>query len=294
MPYLISAYHLNTLIEQKPAQKNKLVIFDCRFALNDPEAGRLAYLAGHIPGAHYLDLNLDLSSAVAEHGGRHPLPNISALQHKLQDCGVSQDSQIVLYDAHKGAYACRAWWLLTYCGIENVRVLNGGLGAWQQHFSLSQQIAETRSSAKDGPPLQLTPGQLKIRDHQDIVNKNGIGELIDSRELARFQGITEPIDPIAGHIPGAINLPWQTATDDEGFFLDQEAAKLRLSRALNQQHLASLKHPPTVYCGSGVTACVNIFAMAQLGIEAALYPGSWSDWCSYVTEENRSARVATS
>lgn len=288
MTHLISADNLNTLIKHKA----NVVIFDCRFALNDPEAGRLAYTAGHIPGAHYLDLNLDLSSAVAKHGGRHPLPNIANLQQKLRDCGANQASQIVLYDAHKGAYACRAWWLLAYCGVKNVRVLNGGLGAWQQHFSLTQQETNTPSSAKEGAALQLTPGQLKVRDYQDILNNRDIGQLVDSRETPRFRGITEPIDPIAGHIPGAINLPWQTATDDAGFFLDEAAAKQRLSECLHQES------PPTVYCGSGVTACVNIFAMAQLGIEAALYPGSWSDWCSYITDEindeNRSARVATS
>ncbi|BFM11263.1 sulfurtransferase [Simiduia litorea] len=284
MKNLITASKLKAMIDNA----DNLVIFDCRFALNDAEAGRLAYLAGHIPNAHYLDLNRDLSSPVTKHGGRHPLPNFSNLQEKLQSCGVNQTSHIVLYDAHKGAYACRAWWLLAYCGIKTVSILDGGLAAWQQQFSLSQQEASIETYTKDINPLQLTPGQLNIRNQQDIIDNREIGALIDSREAPRFDGTTEPIDPIAGHIPGAINLPWQTATTDDGFFLNEEAAKRRLSHLVNQNSA------PTVYCGSGVTACVNIFALAQIGVEAALYPGSWSDWCSYITDANRSARVATS
>ena len=285
MKHLISAEQLNRSINVG----ENIVIVDCQFALNDPEAGHKAYLASHIPGAHYLHLDRDLSSGTSKHGGRHPLPDFSKLQKTLEAFGANQASHFIFYDAQKGAYACRAWWLLHYCGIKNASVLNGGLAAWQKHFSLTTKRTELPNSKvrTESQPLQLKPGQLKTRSESDIVNNSQVGLLVDSRETARFQGLAEPIDPIAGHIPGAINLPWQTATTDEGIFLDEDSSRRRLASLL--KHGDQL----TVYCGSGVTACVNIFALSQLGINAALYPGSWSDWCSYTTAENSSTRVAT-
>ena len=259
--------------EQLQAQIGKgVVVIDCRFNLMDKNQGYQQYRAGHIPGAWYFHLEHDLSAPVAEHGGRHPLPGADILADKLRRAGVNQQTPIVVYDDSRMAFAARAWWLIRHLGHEHVAILDGGYQAWCALGGMQDR-------------REPTPRAGNFRANfttQDVVSYNDIQEqkssmtLIDSREARRFAGLEEPIDPIAGHIPGALNYPWQEVTDEQGYIKPAD---------WHQQRWQSLpdKHNLVVYCGSGVTACVNLLSLYLSGIEARLYPGSWSDWCSYQT-----------
>jgi len=246
------------------------VVIDCRFNLLNKNQGLVEYRQGHIPGAYYLDLEKDLSSPVQDHGGRHPLPNINQLENTLRRAGVYKHSHVVLYDDSRMAYAARAWWLIRYLGHENVSILNGGFKAW---------LAFKGALDKREPGVKS--GNFKANIQTDwIIDRDAILQtknmaLIDSREARRFQGLEEPIDPIAGHIPNAINYPWQEIVDENGFTHSLAWQQAHWSTLNSQQNLV-------VYCGSGVTACVNILSLYLCGINAKLYPGSWSDWCSYL------------
>jgi thiosulfate/3-mercaptopyruvate sulfurtransferase len=249
------------------------VIVDCRFVLGKPGAGREQYLEGHIPGAHYLHLEDDLSGPSGRHGGRHPLPDPATLAARLASLGIGLDTPVIAYDDSRFAFAARFWWLLRALGYRPPRLLNGGYQAW---VAAGGAVA---SALPDPQPCPL-PAVSDYRGYcgiDDLPRLQAAGAtLLDSREPKRFAGEEEPIDPVAGHIPGALNVPWQRVSDDLG--------RLRDAAAL-AEHFAAI--PPgsqqVVYCGSGVTACVNLYALAQLGDnDALLYPGSWSDWCSYL------------
>ncbi len=251
-----------------------VVVVDCRFSLMQPELGRQQYEAGHIPGAYYLDLNQDLSSPVASHGGRHPLPDVNGLASKLAAIGIhSQTTWVVAYDDSRFAFASRLWWLLRYLGHDRVAVLDGGLAAWQgAGYPVSADIPPPQTGnfiPQVRSPLVVDIDTVAQRKELPTV------ALVDSREGDRYRGEREPIDPIAGHIPGAINLPWQEVTTTEGFVQPV---------SLHQQRWQSLAHADEilVYCGSGVTACVNLLSLELAGlVNGKLYAGSWSDWCSY-------------
>jgi thiosulfate/3-mercaptopyruvate sulfurtransferase len=256
-------------------QDPEVVVIDCRFALNDPQLGKNQYLAGHIPGAYYLDLNQDLSSPVGKHGGRHPLPDRTALAIKLSRMGVTDKTLVVAYDDARFAFAARLWWLLHWLGHDRVAVLDGGLtGYLAAGYELTQEIPPERSGnliPKPNPDPVVDIATVKA-----IKNQPGV-VLVDSREGDRYRGEREPIDQIAGHIPGAVNYCWQDVTDAEG--------KLRSPTEL-QAHWSEISNADQilVYCGSGVTACVNLLALAAAGISSGkLYAGSWSDWCSYLS-----------
>ena len=262
------------LIEaEQLAALTDVVVFDCRFALTDPAAGRNAYCAGHIPGAHYIDLDSDLSAAAGEHGGRHPLPQPDEFAATLARFGVGLATDVVVYDDSRLAFASRLWWMMRALGYRPPRLLNGGLAAWLAHGGeLQTEIPE--AEACEPPALAPYRQQVDIDGLREAQMAGAM--LIDSREAARYQGLEEPIDPVAGHIPGAINRPWQGVTNAEGRV--QSAAELRRhwGDALDAEQLV-------VYCGSGVSACVNLFSLALLGRDdAILYGGSWSDWCSYL------------
>lgn len=252
----------------------QVVIVDCRFSLAEPELGRHQYQESHIKGAYYLDLNEDLSSPVGEHGGRHPLPNPIELANKLSAIGVNPQKIVVAYDDSRLAFASRLWWLLRYLGHEQVAVLDGGFSAWKKaEYPVTSIIPETQK-ATFVPNLQsqmvVDISIVKSRkDSQQVV-------LVDSRERERYLGITEPIDKIAGHIPGAINYPWQQVTDSSGYILPQQQQRQRWLELENPKEIF-------VYCGSGVTACVNLLSLEIAGIHTGkLYAGSWSDWISYL------------
>jgi thiosulfate/3-mercaptopyruvate sulfurtransferase len=255
----------------------QVIIIDCRFSLADPELGRKQYQTSHILGAFYLDLNRDLSSPVGKHGGRHPLPNIEELGEKLAAIGVnSQESLVVAYDDSRFGFAARLWWLLRYLGHDKVAVLDGG---WKSWVNGNYPVTEAIPTAKPGKfvvdlrsPMVVDIETVKIRkDLPEVI-------LVDSREGERYRGEKEPIDPIAGHIPGAVNYPWQEVTDEQGKAKPPEAQKSRWSKVENAEEVI-------VYCGSGVTACVNLLSLEIAGIKTPkLYAGSWSDWCSYLNK----------
>ncbi|KKD37416.1 MAG: sulfurtransferase [Limnoraphis robusta] len=250
-----------------------VVVVDCRFSLADVELGQRQYQEGHIPGAYYLDLNRDLSSPVAQHGGRHPLPEPTKLAQTLSEMGINSDTLVVAYDDSRFAFAARLWWLLRYMGHEKIALLNGGFSHWKAE---GYPVNNTQSTPKLGQFIpQINPDfvvdieTVKARKDQPKV------ALIDSREPERYLGKTEPIDPIAGHIPGAVNYPWKQVSDEAGYVkIDQQT-----------QRWTDLKDAEEiiVYCGSGVTACVNLWSLEMAGIhQGKLYAGSWSDWCSYL------------
>lgn len=254
---------------------NEFVILDCRFSLGDSGAGARAYADGHIPGAHYLHLERDLSAPAGPHGGRHPLPAPAGFAARLAQIGIGRDTPVVAYDDNGFAFASRLWWMMKALHYRHVRLLDGGLGAWRS----------AGGALDTGVPAARPVSPPVVGDYGGKVDMQGVRRaraagalLVDSRDAPRFQGIEEPIDPVAGHIPGAVNVPWQGATDASGYMLDAETQAARLSVLDPGKELV-------VYCGSGVTACVNLLALHLAGRDRArLYPGSWSDWCSY--EEN--------
>jgi thiosulfate/3-mercaptopyruvate sulfurtransferase len=249
-------------------------IIDCRFALADPDLGRQQYQAAHIPGAEYLDLNQDLSSPAQVHGGRHPLPADRVLGAKLAAMGINADTLVIAYDDSRFAFAARLWWLLRYYGHKQVAILDGGYSNWVK-AGYPVIADQSPATAPGNFQPQLQPSWTVDIEQVRTIQASTAHILIDSREPDRYLGNTEPIDPIAGHIPSAVNYPWQTVSTPEG---------LALSIELQQQRWAAISPDlePIVYCGSGVTACVNLFSLHLAGIEPAkLYSGSWSDWCSY-------------
>ena len=255
-------------------EDTQVVIVDCRFSLADTELGRRQYQISHIPGASYLDLNLDLSSPVGKHGGRHPLPNSMELAQKLAAIGVNfQETLVVAYDDSRFAFASRLWWLLRYLGHDKVALLDGG---WKSWLSAGYPVTEALPMPRTGK-FQPQVRSDTIVNIDTVKARKDLPEvvLIDSREGDRYRGEREPIDPIAGHIPGAVNYPWQDVTDEQGKLRPLEEQKSRWSQLEEAKEII-------VYCGSGVTACVNLLSLEIAGIKGGkLYAGSWSDWCSY-------------
>ncbi|MFO0048845.1 MAG: sulfurtransferase [Pseudanabaena sp.] len=251
----------------------QLVILDCRYSLMNQELGFNQYQESHIEGAYFLDLNRDLSSPIQKHGGRHPLPDINQLAAKLSQIGVtSGETMIVAYDDSRFGFAARLWWLLRYMGHEYVAVLDGSFAGWQaQNYETSSTVPSVRVG-KFIPNIQTE----FVVDIETVKSRKDLPEvvLIDSREGDRYRGEREPIDPIAGHIEGAVNYPWMEVTNEQGFVIDNQGD--RWQEVKNAQEAI-------VYCGSGVTACVNLLSLKLAGIETGkLYSGSWSDWCSYL------------
>ncbi|WP_317929268.1 sulfurtransferase [Halioxenophilus sp. WMMB6] len=248
------------------------IILDCRFDLSDSEKGRQTYQAGHLPGAYYIGLNQDLSAPVTPTSGRHPLPELASFVEKMRTCGVQPSSQVVAYDSSGGCYAARAWWLIKALGHDSVAVLNGGFTKWSEAgFAIDRRAPNPATGKIKAPSNWLLPF---IEDEQLFTSYQSPDYcLIDARDNARYKGELEPIDPIPGHIPGAINKPWQEVIDEQGYFKPKEFHQQRWQEAGN----ATQVH----YCGSGVTACVNVFSkFIADGEMPLLYPGSWSQWCS--------------
>ncbi|WP_085655849.1 MULTISPECIES: sulfurtransferase [unclassified Pseudomonas] len=252
-----------------------LVILDCRFALEDPDYGQRSYAEGHIAGAHFADLERDLSGPVVKGvTGRHPLPEPAALVERLQAFGIDAGSDVVLYDDGPGAYAARAWWLLAWLGKrDGVFILDGGLKAWHAAgLPLSLDPPSTVRGSFSGQPdlrLLLSAAQLQQR-----LGQSGL-TLLDARALPRFKGEVEPIDPVAGHIPGAQCAAFTDNLGSDGRFLPADRLKQRFAALLGDRSPGEL----VAYCGSGVTACHNLFALCLAGYPLAeLYAGSWSEW----------------
>ncbi|MGG6314616.1 sulfurtransferase [Paenibacillus macerans] len=254
-----------------------LVIVDCRFELGQPEAGRTAFDAAHIPGAVYLDLERDLSAPVTEHGGRHPLPAPDALAERFGRAGIGGATRVVAYDDQGGLNASRLWWLLRWLGHDEVYVMAEGFAAWQAGGY--PVTAERRTVV----PAAFTPAVRPdmLAGVEDV--RRALGDpdtlLVDSRAADRYAGLTEPLDAKAGHIPGAINRFWKQVLDASGAWKSDGELREQLApvtAALDEGREA------IVYCGSGVSACPNVLALYRLGYpQVKLYAGSWSDWISY-------------
>ncbi|MCX5962894.1 MAG: sulfurtransferase [Cyanobacteria bacterium] len=257
---------------------SSVVVVDCRFSLMEPAAGRKQYDISHIQGAHYLDLNQDLSKNLQAHGGRHPLPDVHTFSSKLQAMGIDDDTWVVLYDSARLSYAARAWWLLRYLGHDRTLLLNGGWQAWTgMHYPITKELPPEKLG--NFIPVVQSDWTVDINYVKASMNAPG-SVLIDSRETVRYRGDREPIDPIAGHISGAINYPWQQVTDERGYINAELQADRWASLKDSLEH--NDKTEIIVYCGSGVTACVNLLSLSLSGHHAKLYVGGWSDWCSYL------------
>jgi thiosulfate/3-mercaptopyruvate sulfurtransferase len=260
--------------------KPGVAVFDCRFDLASPEAGRAAYLRGHIPGARYLDLNRDLSAPVSSVTGRHPLPDPQALTAGLAAAGVTEGSQAVVYDDSNGSFAARAWWLIRTLGHRQVAVLDGGMTAWQHAGGAVESGEPARTSAeharRESPGAEPSYASAALGTGELIAAlEDSRTLLIDARAPERFAGKVEPIDPVAGHIPGAVNHPFGMNLHPDGRFLAPEELRRRWRDRLGDRSPAEV----IVMCGSGVTACHDLLALEHAGLPGArLYAGSWSEW----------------
>lgn len=249
-----------------------LRVVDTRFSLADPEAGEKAYREGHIPGAIFFDLDKDLSQAPGNHGGRHPLPAMTAFAQKLGQRGIGNEYQIVVYDDSSGMYAGRLWFMLSYAGHGAVRVLDGGI---QAYLAAGGQLEPDLPSYLETQfALNLQEDKLVSKDYvlRNLENPDVL--LVDARAAERYRGDVEPLDPKAGHIPGAMNLPFADNLRD-GKYKSPEELKERFSDLEEAEEII-------VYCGSGVSANHNFIALEEAGFKnIKLYGGSWSDWSSY-------------
>ncbi len=255
-----------------------LVLLDCGFDLGNPAAGAAAWAAGHLPGAHHAHLEQDLSGAKNGRNGRHPLPERAALAEAAGRWGVAPGVQVVCYDDQGGPYAARAWWLLRWLGHTAVAVLDGGRAAWRAAGGVL--VTQTPAAAARPPyPAAPTPAMPTL-DAPTLLARlpdvqAGTLRLLDARAGERYRGEVEPLDPVAGHIPGATLRFFKDNLAPDGCF--KPAAALRADFQALGAHAAGTVQQ----CGSGVTACHNLLAMAHAGLGlSSLYPGSWSEWCS--------------
>lgn len=275
MQTILSAAELNQNLKNPD-----WAIFDCRFDFNESELGYQEYLAAHIPGSLYIDLERDLSGEIIPgKTGRHPLPDKKIFTDRLSSWGIDGSTKVVIYDNDNGGLAARLWWLLRWLGHENNALLNGGWSAW----AMEKYPVETGEATRE--PKVFSPAERPqyIVD-VDFVEKVRLDPdylLLDSRAPERYWGINETIDPVAGHISGAVTAPYAGNLDQQGFFLSAELLKERFENLLEGIPAENV----VLYCGSGVTACHNIVAMIEAGYEMPkLYPGSWSEW---ITDPSR-------
>lgn len=261
---LITARELHELL----ATGRDVVVLDVRWSLAEPD-GRRSYAAGHIPGAQFVDLEVDLSGLPSAGGGRHPLPDLARLQDSARRWGVRVGGAVVVYDDSGGTAAARAWWLLRWAGVADVRILDGGLHSWGAVGGILED-GEVRVEPGD---VTLSPGHMPVVDADRAAELPRHGVLLDARAGERYRGEVEPVDPRAGHVPGAISAPTADNLDD--------GARFRSGADLVERFTAVGIDDDTdvaVYCGSGVTAAHEIAALESIGVHAALYPGSWSQW----------------
>jgi thiosulfate/3-mercaptopyruvate sulfurtransferase len=270
MPYttLVSVQELATHLHDAG-----WVVCDCRHDLTDYGAGRRAYAESHIPGARFLHLDEDLSGPKTGVNGRHPLPHPITLTLRLGALGIDNGTQVVAYDASGSAYAARLWWMMRWVGHNRVAVLDGGWAAWlEAKLPVSSEMPEPR-------PTTFNPNLQPDRATDVEYLAAHLNELyvVDARSPDRFRGENETLDPVAGHIPGAVNRFYKLNLDESGRFKPAEQLKDEFSQLLAKRSPARVVHQ----CGSGVTACHNLLAMEMAGLSGSiLYPGSWSEWCS--------------
>lgn len=269
----------STLISVEQLKAISAVVIDCSADLAKPEAGRAQFEEQHIAGALFADINTDLAShnpALAVNGGRHPLPSREHFALWLSACGISEHTQVVVYDRQGMNYCGRLWWMLKWCGHEAVAVLDGGLQAW----------VAAGGALASGPALPVTQAEFTLREPLLVLKHTAevfaaMGRpaqtLVDARSAARYKGETEPFDPVAGHIPGALNRPFNTNLNAQGFMKSPAELAAEFTVLLNGRDASSVVH----HCGSGISAIPNLLAMEVAGLgSTALYAGSWSEWCN--------------
>jgi thiosulfate/3-mercaptopyruvate sulfurtransferase len=262
-------------VDSLAALAGRAVLLDCRFDLSDPHAGRRAYAAGHIPGARHANLNLDLSSPVTSASGRHPLPAPDALAGFFAAAGVGDQTQVIAYDDSNGSFAARAWWLLRWLGHVPVAVLDGGFKAWVAAGGALEVGEPAPRGAEPLFTVRLRPETVLTAADVQRALEDPRRLLVDARAAERFAGQIEPLDRVAGHVPGAVNHPFTANLTPDGRFLPAGELRRRwLTRLSGTEPSDAI-----LMCGSGVTACHNILAMTSAGLPGGkLYAGSWSEW----------------
>ena len=270
---LISA----TALQQLPA--SEVLIIDARHSLTDFDFGANAYSKAHIPNAHFLNMETDLSGEKTGINGRHPVPDLDVLTNKLRAISLHDDMQVVAYDDAAGAMAARVWWLLRHLGFEHVAVLDGGIGAWTQAgFALTSEASIPRAGTfTRKPSLNRTVNADEILVQLPIATFT----LVDARAPERYRGEVEPLDPVAGHIPTALNQFMMNNINEHGYFKSAQTLREQWFDLLGDTPMDTVVN----YCGSGVTACHNLLSMHIAGLDvsptgAGIYAGSWSEWCA--------------
>ena len=256
-----------------------LLVLDCTFDLMNPSAGYAQYVEQHIAGAQHADLDKHLAThdpALQVNGGRHPLPQREVFAAWLQSVGVNQDTQVVVYDRNGMNYCGRLWWMLKWCGHDAVAVLDGGLQAW---MNASGALASGAEAAHAPGNFALREPLVKLVTTAAVSAhlNDGTQTLIDARGAPRYRGEVEPLDPVAGHIPGALNRPFNNNLNADGFFKNADELRTEFTALLGSAKPETVVH----HCGSGVSAVPNVLAMEVAGLgRTALYAGSWSEWCN--------------
>jgi thiosulfate/3-mercaptopyruvate sulfurtransferase len=273
LPPLISAEELKTLLAQPGA---RVMVFDCSFDLGDPGAGARAFAEAHVPGAIYLNLDTDLSAPKTGLNGRHPLPERAAFAQRMGELGLDDDTLAVVYDRNACMYAGRPWWMLRWAGHAAVRVLDGGLQAWQ---AAGGAVESGAVAPRPAGRFTLRPPLVEAVDFAPLRASLGRGRrlIVDARAADRFRGENETLDPIAGHIPGAANRCFRDNMAADGRFKPAEQLRAEWSALMAGREPADLVQ----HCGSGVSGCNNLLALETAGFSGSLlYPGSWSEWCA--------------
>ena len=265
---IISAQDLNSIISD-----DNVRVFDCRFSLKDPQGGLKCYQAGHLPNTQFADMDTQLSSAMTDTSGRHPLPDPEVFVEQLRAWGINNDTQVIAYDDMKGAFAARLWWMMRWVGHNNVAVLNGGMEKWtEQGYALNQDNVEV--------PRGNFTGQANMEWLVDIDTVSSELEagnitLIDARAADRFTAKDDKTDPVPGHIPGSTNLPFGGNLTSDGLMQAPDAIKQRFEKVIKDRPVDDVIN----MCGSGVTACHNLLAQAIAGMPPMkIFIGSWSQW----------------
>ena len=278
---LISPDDLKLLLDQHP----DVVVVDTRHSLAATGWGREQYQVGHLPGAIYAHLDQDLSAPVIPGvTGRHPLPDAGTFNSWVSEHGIADDTQVIVYDQGGGSIAARLWWLLRWIGHDAVAVLDGGYPAWQHAgYAVTTEVlhpAPVRHTLRPHPEMTVLADELKSWCHDPA------HRIVDSRAAKRYSGDEEPIDPVAGHIPGAVNLPFAENLNADGTWKSPDALNMRFASLAETCHTDQI----AFYCGSGVTACHNVLAFCHAGLgNARLYPGSWSEW---ITDLGRGVEIS--
>ncbi|HWP17946.1 MAG TPA: sulfurtransferase [Burkholderiaceae bacterium] len=269
---LIRADELRALVD---GGAKDLVILDAGFDLAAPDAGQHAYDEGHLPGAHYVHLERDLSGPKTGRNGRHPLPDRAEFARRIARWGVTPASQVVVYDRQGASFCARAWWMLKWIGHEHVAVLDGGVAAWlEAGGTLTRELPAMHA---DAPAYPLGAPRLPSLPVDELERSLAQVRVVDARAPERYRGDVEPLDPVAGHIPGALNRFFKDNLEPSGRFRPADVLRADFERLLAGRTASEVVHQ----CGSGVTACHNVLAMEIAGLRGSrLYPGSWSEWCA--------------